>query len=43
MQGRAITIERNLFRKVGQDDKNFADETRVTILRAHGQGGVDLN
>jgi hypothetical protein len=43
MQGRALTIERNLFRKVGQDDKNFVDETRVTILRAHGQGGVDLN
>jgi hypothetical protein len=43
MQERALTIERNLFRKVGQDDKNFVDETRVTILRAHGQGGVDLN
>jgi hypothetical protein len=43
MQGRALTIERNLFRKVGQDEKNFVDETRVTILRAHGQSGVDLN
>ncbi len=43
MQGRALTIERNLFRKVGQDEKNFVDETRVTILRAHGQNGVDLN
>ena len=33
-QGRAITIERNLFRKAGQDEKSFVDETRVTILRA---------
>lgn len=33
-QGRALTIERNLFRKAGQDEKNFVDETRVTILRA---------
>ena len=33
-QGRALTIERSLFRKAGQDDKNFVDETRVTILRA---------
>jgi hypothetical protein len=32
--GRAFTIERNLFRKAGQDEKNFVDETRVTILRA---------
>jgi hypothetical protein len=33
-QGRALTVERNLFRKAGQDEKNFVDETRVTILRA---------
>ena len=33
-QGRAITIERSLYRKAGQDEKNFVDETRVTILRA---------
>jgi hypothetical protein len=33
-QGRALTIERSLYRKAGQDDKNFVDETRVTILRA---------
>lgn len=34
VQGRAITIERSLYRKAGQDEKNFVDETRVTILRA---------
>jgi len=33
-QGRVLTIERNLFRKAGQDEKDFVDETRVTILRA---------
>ena len=33
-QGRAITIERSLYRKAGQDEKNFVDETKVTILRA---------
>jgi len=32
--GRAITIQRNLLRKAGQDEKNFVDETKVTILRA---------
>jgi hypothetical protein len=35
-QGRAITIERSLYRKAGQDEKNFVDETKVTILRASG-------
>ena len=35
-QGRALVIERNLFRKAAQDEKSFVDETRVTILRAHG-------
>lgn len=33
-QGRALTVESNLFRKAGQDEKNFVDETRLTILRA---------
>lgn len=33
-QGRAITIERNLYRKAGQDEKDFVDETKVTIARA---------
>jgi hypothetical protein len=33
-QGRAITIERSLYRKAGQDEKNFVDETKVSILRA---------
>jgi hypothetical protein len=33
-QGRAITIERSLYRKAGQDEKNFVDETKVTIMRA---------
>ena len=32
--GRAITIERSLYRKAGQDEKDFVDETKVTILRA---------
>jgi hypothetical protein len=35
-QGRTLTIERNLFREAGQDEKNFLDETRVTIIRAPG-------
>jgi hypothetical protein len=34
IQGRAVVVERNLFRQAGQDEKNFVDETRVTILRA---------
>ncbi len=38
--GRALVIERNLFRKTGQDEKSFVDETRVTILRVNVQGGV---
>ena len=33
-QGRALLIERSLFRKAGADEKDFTDETRVTILRA---------
>jgi hypothetical protein len=35
IDGRALTVERNLFRQAGQDAKGFVDETRVTILRAH--------
>lgn len=35
IDGRALVIERNLFRQAGQDERNFVDETRVTILRAH--------
>jgi hypothetical protein len=35
IDGRALLIERNLFRQAGQDEKSFVDETRVTILRAH--------
>jgi hypothetical protein len=42
-KGRALVVERNLFRKAGQDERNFVDETRVTILRAPAQGGVGLN
>jgi hypothetical protein len=34
IQGRALVVERNLFRQAGQDEKSFVDETRVTILRA---------
>jgi hypothetical protein len=34
VQGRALVVERNLFRQAGQDEKSFVDETRVTILRA---------
>ena len=34
IQGRAVVVERNLFRQAGQDEKSFVDETRVTILRA---------
>jgi hypothetical protein len=41
--GRALVVERNLFRKAGQDEKSFVDETRVTILRAHAQSGIGSN
>jgi hypothetical protein len=43
IQGRALVIERNLFRQAGQDEKSFVDETRVTILRAPSQKGMGLN
>ena len=29
--GRTLTVERNLFRRPGQDIKNFVDETRISI------------
>ncbi len=32
--GRALTVERNLFRRPGQDIKNFVDETRISIKAA---------
>jgi len=35
IDGRALAIERSLFHQAGQDEKNFVDETRVTILRAN--------
>ncbi len=43
LQGRALVVERNLFRQAGQDEKSFSDETRVTILRAPSQKGMGLN
>jgi hypothetical protein len=42
-RGRALTIERNLFRKAGHDEKNFVDETRITILRAPDQNTTGSN
>jgi len=35
VDGRALAIERSLFHQAGQDEKNFVDETRVTILRSN--------
>lgn len=32
--GRSLTVERNLFRRPGQDIKNFVDETRIRITAA---------
>ena len=43
IHGRALDIESNLFRRAGQDEKNFVDETRVTILRAPARNGVGSN
>src|SRR5882757_4119116 len=34
VSGRALVIERNLFRRPDQDAKSFVDETRISILRA---------
>jgi hypothetical protein len=35
IDGRTLAIQRSLFHQAGQDQKNFVDETRVTILRAN--------
>jgi hypothetical protein len=43
VQGRAVVIERNLFRPAGKDEKSFVDETRVTILRAHAESRTGSN
>jgi hypothetical protein len=34
ISGRSLTVERNLFRRPGQDMKNFVDETRIVIKAA---------
>ena len=34
ISGRSFVVERNLFRRSGQDIKSFVDETRISILRA---------
>ena len=34
LQGRSITVERELFRRPDQDMKTFVDETRILIRRA---------
>ena len=34
VSGRSLTVERNLFRRPGQDMKNFVDETRIVIKAA---------
>jgi hypothetical protein len=33
---RAIVVRRSLFRRAGQDDKSFVNETHVSIMRAKG-------
>lgn len=43
LQGRSLVIERSLYRKSGQDEKSFVDETRVTILRADNRSTMGLN
>jgi hypothetical protein len=43
VQGRALVVERNLFRQAGRDETDLVDETRVTILRAHAQGRIGSN
>jgi hypothetical protein len=43
ISGRALAIERNLFRLPGQDERNFVDETRVTILRDRTTSGTSLH
>jgi hypothetical protein len=32
--GRSLTVERNLFRRPGQDIKSFVDETRISVTAA---------
>lgn len=39
-EGRALLVERSLFRQAGADEKDFTDETRVTILRAPATSNV---
>ncbi|WP_334516788.1 hypothetical protein [Bradyrhizobium sp. AZCC 1693] len=34
VSGRSLIVERNLFRRPGQDIQSFVDETRISILRA---------
>ena len=34
VSGRSLVVERNLFRRPGQDIKNFVDETRISIKKA---------
>ena len=34
--GRSLVIDRSLFRRAGQDLKNFIDETRITITQPKG-------
>jgi hypothetical protein len=34
VSGRSLIVERNLFRRPGQDMKNFVDETRISIRAA---------
>jgi hypothetical protein len=36
VHNRSIVVERNLFRKPGQDIRSFVDETRMTILLTKG-------
>jgi hypothetical protein len=34
ISGRSLVVERNLFRRPGQDIKSFVDETRISIKEA---------
>ena len=35
-KGKAVTIERRLFRHADQELKNFVDETQISILAVKG-------
>ena len=35
-KGKAVTIERRLFRHADQELKNFVDETQISILTVKG-------